>query len=58
MSYNRRRWRYVFSKKGYEVTLFDDFDIDFNQKKFFIEIRCSDTLISDNIVIRGWSAND
>lgn len=32
------------SNKGGEVTLFDDFDIDFNQKKFLMETRCSGAL--------------
>lgn len=36
---------YAFgADKGGEVNMFDDFDIDFNQKKFLIETRCSGAL--------------
>jgi hypothetical protein len=30
--------------KGGEITMFDDFDIDFNQYKYLIETRCSGAL--------------
>ena len=35
----------VGTDKGGEVTLFDDFDIDYNQYKYLIESRCSGALI-------------
>lgn len=36
---------YAFgANKGGEVSMFDDFDIDFNQKKFLMETRCSGAL--------------
>lgn len=34
----------VGTDKGGEVNLFDDFDIDFNKKKYLIETRCSGAL--------------
>jgi hypothetical protein len=35
----------IGSDKGGNVTLFDDFDIDFNQYKYLIETRCSGALV-------------
>jgi len=35
----------VGADKGGAVSLFDDFDIDFNQYKYLIETRCSGALI-------------
>ena len=35
----------VGTNKGGEVSLFDDFDIDYNQMKYLIEARCSGALI-------------
>ena len=34
----------VGTNKGGEVSLFDDFDIDYNQQKYLMETRCSGTL--------------
>lgn len=35
----------VGADKGGQVSMFDDFDIDFNQQKYLIETRCSGALI-------------
>lgn len=35
----------VGTNKGGELTMFDDFDIDFNQYKYLLETRCSGALI-------------
>ena len=35
----------VGADKGGAVSLFDDFDIDYNQYKYLIETRCSGALI-------------
>lgn len=35
----------VGTNKGGEVTMFDDFDIDYNQQKYLMETRCSGTLV-------------
>lgn len=35
----------VGATKGGEVSLFDDFDIDYNQYKYLIETRCAGTLV-------------
>ena len=35
----------VGADKGGEVSLFDDFDIDYNQQKYLIETRCSGALV-------------
>ena len=35
----------VGTNKGGEITMFDDFDIDYNQYKYLMETRCSGTLI-------------
>ena len=35
----------VGADKGGAVSLFNDFDIDFNQEKYLIETRCSGALI-------------
>ena len=34
----------VGATKGGEVSMFDDFDIDYNQYKYLIETRCAATL--------------
>jgi hypothetical protein len=34
----------VGADKGGEVSMFDDFDIDYNQQKYLIEARCSGAL--------------
>ena len=41
--------------KGGAVSMFDDFDIDYNQQKYLIETRCSGALIKpfSAIVIEG-----
>jgi len=36
---------YVGADKGGAVTMFDDFDIDYNQYKYLIETRCSGALV-------------
>jgi HK97 family phage major capsid protein/HK97 family phage prohead protease len=35
----------VGANRGGEVTMFDDFDIDYNQQKYLIETRCSGALV-------------
>ena len=35
----------VGADKGGAVSLFDDFDIDYNQMKYLIETRCSSALV-------------
>ena len=35
----------VGADKGGAVSMFDDFDIDYNQQKYLIETRCSGALI-------------
>ena len=40
--------------KGGSVTMFDDFDIDFNQFKFLIETRCSGSLTMPHSAIAYW----
>ena len=35
----------VGTDKGGEISLFDDFDIDYNKMKYLIEARCSGALI-------------
>ena len=42
---NLRDYR-VGSTRGGEVSLFDDFDIDYNQKKFVLETRFSGALVA------------
>lgn len=43
---------YAFgADKGGAVSMFDDFDIDFNQYKYLIETRCSGALIKDKSAI-------
>lgn len=41
---NLRDYNVGTDKKG-EITMFDDFDIDYNQYKYLIETRCSGTLV-------------
>ena len=36
---------YVGADKGGAVSMFDDFDIDYNQQKYLIETRCSGALV-------------
>jgi hypothetical protein len=40
--------------KGGSVTMFDDFDIDFNQFKYLIETRCSGALTMPHSAIAYW----
>lgn len=40
--------------KGGNVTMFDDFDIDFNQYKYLIETRCSGALTMPHSAIAYW----
>ena len=40
--------------KGGAVTMFDDFDIDFNQFKYLIETRCSGALTVPHSAIAYW----
>lgn len=40
--------------KGGNVTMFDDFDIDFNQYKYLIETRCSGALTMPHSAIAFW----
>ena len=42
----------VGADKGGAVSLFDDFDIDYNQQKFLIETRCSAALTKPHSAIR------
>ena len=35
----------IGADKGGAVSLFDDFDIDYNQQKYLIETRCSGALV-------------
>lgn len=35
----------VGTDKGGEITMFDDFDIDYNKQKYLMETRCSGTLV-------------
>ena len=48
----------VGTDKGGEVTMFDDFDIDFNQQKYLLETRVSGALtkVKSAMVITGTSA--
>ena len=40
--------------KGGAVSMFDDFDIDFNQYKYLIETRCSGALTMPHSAIAYW----
>lgn len=40
--------------KGGSITMFDDFDIDFNQYKYLIETRCSGALTMPHSAIAYW----
>lgn len=46
--------------RGGEVSMFDDFDIDYNKQKYLIETRCSGALtkMKSAIVVRGAGASD
>lgn len=46
----------VGADKGGEVSLFDDFDIDYNQQKYLIETRCSGALIKPFSAMTVWGA--
>jgi HK97 family phage prohead protease len=50
----------IGADKGGEVSLFDDFDIDYNQQKYLIETRLSGALtkIKSAIVIKSTGASD
>ena len=41
--------------KGGEISMFDDFDIDFNQQKYLIETRCSGALTLPYSAIAFWA---
>lgn len=41
----------VGADKGGEVTMFEDFDIDYNQEKYLIETRCSGSLLKPKTAI-------
>ena len=41
--------------KGGEISMFDDFDIDFNQQKYLIETRCSGALTLPYAAIAFWA---
>ena len=41
--------------KGGEITMFDDFDIDFNQQKYLIETRVSGALVLPHSAIAFWA---
>ena len=49
----------VGADKGGAVSMFDDFDIDYNQMKYLIETRCSSSLVKpfSAIVLRSGTAN-
>ena len=40
--------------KGGSITMFDDFDIDYNQYKYLIETRCSGALTMPHSAIAYW----
>ena len=40
--------------KGGSISMFDDFDIDFNQFKYLIETRCSGALTMPHSAIAYW----
>ena len=42
---------YVGADKGGAVSMFDDFDIDYNQQKYLIETRCSGALVKPKSAI-------
>jgi HK97 family phage prohead protease len=46
--------------RGGEVSMFDDFDIDYNKQKYLIETRCSGALtkLKSAIVVRGAAGTD
>lgn len=46
----------VGADNGGEVSLFDDFDIDYNQQKYLIETRCSGALIKPFSAMTIWGA--
>ena len=46
----------VGADKGGEVSMFDDFDIDYNQQKYLIETRCSGALIKPFSAMTVWGA--
>lgn len=41
----------VGTNKGGEITMFDDFDIDYNQMKYLMETRCSGTLVKPHSAV-------
>ena len=41
--------------KGGAITMFDDFDIDFNQQKYLIETRVSGALTLPHSAIAFWA---
>lgn len=41
----------VGTDKGGEITMFDDFDIDYNKQKYLMETRCSGTLVKPHSAV-------
>ena len=41
----------VGADRGGQVTMFEDFDIDYNQEKYLIETRCSGSLLKPKTAI-------
>jgi HK97 family phage major capsid protein len=48
----------VGADKGGAVSMFDDFDIDYNQQKYLIETRCSGALIKPYSAIKLYKAGE
>ena len=46
----------VGADKGGQVSMFEDFDIDYNQEKYLIETRCSGALVKPFSAIALWTA--
>jgi HK97 family phage prohead protease len=47
----------VGADKGGDVSMFDDFDIDYNQQKYLIETRCSGALVKPFSAIALWTSD-
>ena len=41
----------VGTNRGGEITMFDDFDIDYNQHKYLMETRCSGSLVKPHSAV-------
>lgn len=48
----------VGADKGGAVSMFEDFDIDYNQEKYLIETRCSGALIKPFSAIALWTTTN